>query len=198
MWFRYTMAIFLGVLATTLILFSMQTLIAMQPEHDAEPRQRQTLDFVRLKRDEVVNIDELPLFDELLDTLPPEPPKISSGDNSVETISLPTTAAPAPTGAGRTALAGIVDGPVVAMMHVQPEYPPSAITRGIEGHVVVAFDVSADGLVHNIRIVGSSHPVFERAALKAAERFRYKPAVVDGVARQSTGLRYRFTFRLEE
>lgn len=198
MWFRYTISIFLGVLATTLILFSMRTLIAMQPEDDVEPRQRHTLEFVRLKRDEVVNIDEVPRFDELLDTLPPEPPKISSGDDSVETISLPTTAAPAPTGTGHTALSGIVDGPVVAMMHVRPEYPPSAITRGIEGHVVVAFDVSADGLVHNIRIVGSSHPVFERAALRAAERFRYKPAVVDGVARESTGLRYRFTFRMEE
>lgn len=198
MWFRYTISIFLGVLATTLILFSMQTLIAMQPGYDVEPRQRHALDFVRLKRDEIVNIDEVPRFDELLDTLPPKPPRISSGDDSVEMISLPTTAAPAPTGAGRTVLRGIVDGPVVAMMHVRPEYPPSAITRGIEGHVVVAFDVSADGLVHNIRIVGSSHPVFERAALRAAERFRYKPAVVDGAARETTGLRYRFTFRLEE
>ena len=84
------------------------------------------------------------------------------------------------------------------MMHVQPDYPPAAVARDLDGHVVVAFDVSADGVVHNIRIIGSSHPIFERAAIRAAERFRYKPAVVGGVARETTGLRYRFTFRMEE
>lgn len=197
MWRRYMLAIFVGVLVTTLILFSMQTLIAIQPGQDAEPRSRYLLEFVRLKRDEIVNVDETPQFRELLDPLPP-PPKHSSTDDTIDTISIPTTTAPAPTGTGTSVMPGFVDGPVVAMMHVQPDYPPAAVARDLEGHVVVAFDVSADGVVHNIRIIGSSHPIFERAAIRAAERFRYKPAVVGGVARETTGLRYRFTFRMEE
>jgi hypothetical protein len=46
-------------------------------------------------------------------------------------------------------------------------------------------------------VIESSHRVFERPAIDAALRSRYRPRVVDGVAVMTTGVRmlYRFEFK---
>ena len=67
----------------------------------------------------------------------------------------------------------------------------------LEGWVVVEFDVSGSGTVENVRVIESSHRVFERAAVRAAERFRYRPRVVDGVPQPTRGVRNRFRFEME-
>ena len=45
--------------------------------------------------------------------------------------------------------------------------------------------------------VTSGHRIFERAAVKAAARFRHKARLVDGVAQATYGLESRFTFEME-
>ncbi len=89
------------------------------------------------------------------------------------------------------------DGPLVHMVRVQPAYPPIAASRGIEGFVTVRFDVTPEGLASNVTVVESSHAIFERAAVKAAHKFRFKPKVVDGTAVASTGVVYRFRFEMD-
>jgi protein TonB len=39
--------------------------------------------------------------------------------------------------------------------------------------------------------------IFERASLKASEKFKYKPRVVDGVAIEVAGVQNKFTYELE-
>ena len=90
------------------------------------------------------------------------------------------------------------DGPLVAIVRVAPEYPPPARSRNLEGYVIVEFDVMTDGSVANVRVIESTSALFERSALKAAERFRYKAQVVEGVAQVSTGVRTMISFRLED
>jgi protein TonB len=80
---------------------------------------------------------------------------------------------------------------------VKPTYPPVAAARGLEGHVLVQFDVLSNGTVSNISVVESSHALFERAAIAAARSFRFKARVVDGVPLLSTGVQYQFRFELE-
>lgn len=93
---------------------------------------------------------------------------------------------------------GYGDGPLISIVKVAPDYPMSASARGLEGFVTVQFDVNADGGVDNVEIVAASHPVFERAAVDAAYRFRFRPRVVDGTPVTTHGVRNRFRFRLEE
>jgi hypothetical protein len=40
--------------------------------------------------------------------------------------------------------------------------------------------------------------MFETAARRAAERFRFKAQVVDGVPIETTGMQNLFTFRMED
>jgi protein TonB len=81
------------------------------------------------------------------------------------------------------------------VFRIPPEYPPNG--RG-NGSVLVRFDVTRLGTVANARVVESTPPgMFERAALRAIERWRYRPAVVDGEPVERRGLQVRLRFALE-
>ena len=89
------------------------------------------------------------------------------------------------------------DGPLVALVRVEPTYPARPRAQGLEGFVIVQFDVLADGTVSNVSIVESSSRLFEAAAARAAMRFRFKPRVVDGVALTTSGIQNLFRFEME-
>ena len=61
----------------------------------------------------------------------------------------------------------------------QPKYPKAAERKGIEGVVVVAFDVLEDGRCVNPKIV-SGPEEFHDAVLKAVASWRYRPAMQGG------------------
>src|SRR3989344_1255119 len=131
-------------------------------------------------------------------------PSLSSGIavNSAPTPSLTGLAAgasapsaPAPSDAG-----GQPGGPeseVMPLNDVSPEYPRYALQRGIEGHVKLAFTINRAGAVENVRVIEASpQNVFERAARRAAVRWRFAPRTESGlaVAREAVKTLY---FRLE-
>jgi len=87
--------------------------------------------------------------------------------------------------------------PMLPSVRMQPEYPFRARRRGIEGHVVVAFDVSADGGTQNIEVLEARPPgVFDEAVLQAVRKWRFS---VDQ-QRQLTQQRwqYRVSFSLKD
>ena len=93
------------------------------------------------------------------------------------------------------------DGDYLPLVRVQPQYPRRANERGIEGYVVVELTVAEDGTVPLSSIViidAQPKGYFERAATKAAAKFKYKPKVVNGKPQAVTGVRYQFTFNLEQ
>lgn len=90
------------------------------------------------------------------------------------------------------------EGPMVQIVAGQPAYPERARQRGLEGFVTVSFSVSQHGTTDNVRVIESSHPLFEAAAVRAAALFRFKPQVIDGRPQRSHGVTYRFRFELDE
>jgi protein TonB len=93
------------------------------------------------------------------------------------------------------------DGDYMPLVRVQPQYPRRAQERGVEGYVIVELTVDADGTVPRESIlVLDAEPkgYFERAAIKAASKFKYKPKVINGKGVPVTGVKYRFTFDLED
>ena len=67
-----------------------------------------------------------------------------------------------------------------------PIYPANAQAQGVEGEVVVVYDVTVEGEVTNARVVSSTPPgVFDEAALAAVRSWRFNPPYVDGVAQPS-------------
>ena len=71
--------------------------------------------------------------------------------------------------------------------YVPPEYPPDALKRRIGGEVRVRMTVDADGRVKSAAVVNSSPAdVFDRAALDAVRRWRFKPLAVDNPDLEAT------------
>lgn len=92
---------------------------------------------------------------------------------------------------------GLPEGHAILLIAVQPVYPQSLLRRGIEGHVVVEFTVTAEGTVANVIVLESSHRGFEANAIQAAERMKFKPRVVSGKPIPVSGVRKMFRFEIE-
>jgi TonB family protein len=77
---------------------------------------------------------------------------------------------------------------------VAPEYPRMAVMRHLEGWATVEFTVTESGVVRDSRVVESSSGVFDRPAIVALDRWRFKPVLEDGVP-MPVRASVRFTFR---
>ena len=78
-----------------------------------------------------------------------------------------------------------------------PEYPRRAIQRGIEGRVVVEFDIDSTGKVVNPRIIQSpATRLFNRPVLDAVKRFQYQPYQLGDQSVGFSGVREEFRFQL--
>jgi protein TonB len=62
----------------------------------------------------------------------------------------------------------------------------------------VTFDVTPDGITTNVQIMDCDSSLFERNAVRAVERWRYQPKIVEGTAVRRTGVVTEFNFRLED
>ena len=75
------------------------------------------------------------------------------------------------------------EGDIIPIVVIRPMYPRDAAMKGIEGWVKVEFTITAIGTVKDPRVIDSEPPrIFNREALRAILKWKFKPRVVDGVA----------------
>jgi len=198
MFARYASAVSSGTLMTFALLYVMQLLISLQPGAQVEVPEHFPVDFIMAKIIEPpVRTRELIVTKETLTNTEVKPPR-PDFDRGSETIHVSRPRPVASTGTGPIGFGGMSDGTLVNRVRVSPIYPARALAQGLEGYVIVQFDVDVNGKVTNVVVVESSHSVFEREARKAAQRFKFKPRVVDGVALVSTGVQNLFRFELDD
>ncbi len=90
------------------------------------------------------------------------------------------------------------DSEVISLNQVLPVYPDSARRRGIEGYVKLAFTITADGKVENVRVIEASpENVFNREARRAAVRWRFAPRREGGQLVEREAVK-TLQFRLEK
>ena len=93
------------------------------------------------------------------------------------------------------------DGEYLPIVKVAPIYPRRAQTRGITGYCIVTYTVTTTGAIRDPYVENESDcspkGIFERASLKAAAKFKYKPRIVDGQAIEVAGVQNKFTYELE-
>jgi len=106
---------------------------------------------------------------------------------------------PAPTLApGDTDLKNGTGGGIFAYVKVQPIYPNSALRRGVEGFVDLAFDITSAGSTTNIRVIDAQpDEVFNKAAIRALEKWKYKVPSSEESATGQKDMMTRIRFALE-
>ncbi len=198
---RYAFSIVVGIVVTLSLLFLMQVLIATGKQALTKPRDRAKLEFVRVKRNEALNTED---FAPEKPPKPPEtPPETPPQDMDNIDPTAPTISVAPPTVSAETSIGGpggmnIAEGDYLPIVRVAPVYPARALSRGLEGYVDMAFTVTTTGTVKDPVVVFSTSSLFERAAIRAVLKFKYKPRVVDGMPVEVPNVKTRITFKIEE
>lgn len=198
---RYAFSIVLGSFVTLSLLFVMHLLIEYGESAVTKERTRHNLDFVRVKRNESLNIEDFtPEKPPKPPETPPETPPqdMDNLDPNTPTINIAPPPISANTTIGGPGSMNIAEGDYLPIVRVAPVYPARALSRGLEGHVDLSFTVTAAGTVRDPIILFSTSSLFERAATRAVLKFKYKPRVVDGIPVDVTGVKTRITFRIED
>ena len=198
---RYAFSMVLGVIVTLSLLFIMQLLIASGKAALSEPRARAQLDFVRVKRNENLNIEDFtPEKPPPPPEVPPETPpqEMDLVDPNAPTISIAAPTINADTNIGGPVGMNIAEGDYLPIVRVAPVYPARALSRGLEGYVDMSFTVTASGTVIDPIVEFSTSSLFERAATRAVLKFKYKPRVVDGIPVNVVGVKTRISFQIED
>ena len=78
-----------------------------------------------------------------------------------------------------------------------PVYPAAARAQGIEGYVVVEYDVTEAGTVANSRVLEADPAgIFDAAALAAVSSWVFKPELIDGQPQERRRLQSTVSFKL--
>ena len=196
---RFAIAGVTGIVVTFALLWLMQILIATGKDALTNSRDFRFVDFVRIKRDEVVNLDEdKPEKPPEPEQPPPEMPQPQvdplDTSNTVD-ISIGRIGMNLDPTRGNFA---IVDGDYLPIVKVAPIYPRRAQTRGLEGWCLLEFTVTKTGTVRDARAIECTSSLFQRASVNAAGKFKYKPRVVDGEEIDVPGVQHLIRFEMED
>ena len=124
---------------------------------------------------------------------PPPPPKmqIAKMDQQVQRMpqmDIPNLDVPLVGGSGMflgnfQQVDQTAEGDIIPVVVIRPMYPREAAMSGTEGWVKVEFTITEIGAVKDARVVEAKPlRVFNREAIRAILKWKFKPRVVDGIA----------------
>ncbi|TLU64087.1 energy transducer TonB [Thalassotalea litorea] len=100
---------------------------------------------------------------------------------------------------GPSILGPNMGGDARPIVRVSPKYPIVAARDGITGWVQLAFSINETGGVTDVEVIDSSPKrTFDKAAIKALKRWKYKAKMVDGKPVKQTQLTVQLDFKMDE
>jgi protein TonB len=187
-------------LITAALLWMMQYLIVTGVQAVTEDHTFRFVDFVRVQRDERVQPKEEKIERSPEAQAPPamQPERQFDDVDGIGTgagvIGVTAPRISHEVNLGREGF--FSDGDYMPIVQVAPQYPRRAADLGLEGFVILEFTVTREGTVRDPRVLESSHEIFDRSAIDAVLRFRYRPRVIDGEPVEVPGVRFRITFEI--
>lgn len=124
---------------------------------------------------------------------PPPPPKmqveqINQPVQNLPQLDMPELDVPMVGGSGMflgsfSRIDRTAEGDIIPIVRIPPQYPREAALARIEGWVKVEFTITEAGTVKDARIIDAKPSrVFNRSAIRAILRWKFKPRIIDGVA----------------
>ena len=188
----------LAVVTTIALFLTMKVLVTGQDFQIEDELASIGIDFVRVERDEDVNTKDRALKrpSQQEPDEPPPPPKLPQTSRpNVDKASMNTDLSAFDLGAMN--LNAPVDGDALAIVRVLPRYPSRALSRGIEGWVLLEFAIDPLGqAIDPVVIEADPKGTFDRAAINAVRKWKYRPMVENGKATVRPGVRQLISFKI--
>jgi protein TonB len=212
---RLGLSVIVGAVVTLALFYLMQALISSQDSAITDDAGGNMVDFVRVKQEQLLETKKRkPKKPPPPDEPPPDtPPQNFTTDVDSAAFSMSNVDVSVAVDVGGGGF-GISDGDYLPIVKVQPVYPRRALSRGMSGWVIVEFTVSGQGTVKDPMVVSNCgwiksarnegqcednpNGVFDRAAMNAAQKFKYKPKVIDGEPVETAGVQNRIVFELAD
>lgn len=192
---RFVIAAAAGISAAVLLFLLMHTLISGEQEFTSSELNGGMVDFIRVREDEMTQLKErTPPKEPEPPDRPPPPPQLHVTARSTQApaaaldIEVPLVSVPVSTGGGPfigqwSPGDAASDGDVIPIFRIDPQWPREALIEGTEGWVEVVFTILPDGSVEDPVVIDSEPPrLFDRNAMRAILRWKFKPRIVDGEA----------------
>ncbi len=194
---RFSASALLAITITFGLFFLMQLLIESGNKERPEDDDSRFIDMVRVDREEDVRRIERV-------ERPPEqvkPPELLTPQINTATPGPTVYNFQVSTGPQNLAGTGIStgDGEYLPIVKVDPVYPRRARELGIAGYVTVQYTVTTQGTTKDVVVIDADpRGYFERAAVRAAEKYKYKPRVINGQPVEVPGVKTKITFLLAD
>ena len=188
---RYILVAIAAAAITVVLYLLMHALISQAADSNRGDDDLPAIDFTKVKLDDEIRerkrvIPKKPPPPKE----PPPPPKMNVQQNQQVVNNMPTPNIPnLDLGVGGDGpFLGAVgqvnmteEGGVIPIVRIAPQYPRKALMAKIEGWVKVKFTITPTGTVSNPEVVDSKpRRIFDREAIRAILKFKFKPKVVDG------------------
>lgn len=196
---RIPIAIAVGAFFTTSMFWLLWHLVGAA--FDVSDIQESTrIEFSRMRRDTEVATKRDEKIERERPPPTPETPRMAFATGGVENnVAQLTPVVDARGAMSRMSMSAGSDRDVIPLVRIAPDYPPRALSRGLEGWVQVQFTITATGTVRDPVVVNAEpKQIFDDAALKAIARWRYNPRVEGGVAVERVGVQTIIRFQLDQ
>ncbi len=189
---KQTLSIIAAGLGISIALFwLMQFMISNNQQGLAKVANLQMTEFIRLKKDSNLNTKDRRIPEKPKPNKRPPPPKMNMQANPIKNIQ-PKMEVPdldLPLELTHMGMKGVQIGVgnistnVIPLVRIAPRYPMRAANRRVEGWVKVQFTITKEGTVTDAIVVDSEPKnTFDRAALSAIKRWKFKAKIIEGMA----------------
>jgi protein TonB len=188
----------LGAIATLALAWFMHYLIQSSDASLSDASRAHMLDFVRIKREESLERKDRTPERPQVSKSPEIPPMPESQTNSGQQLQVSAMPVQSNININQGGIGfGAGEGDYLPIVKVAPIFPLRALARGVFGECLVRYTVTTAGTVKDVEVIEDrcTSLLFHRPSREAAQRFKYKPRVIDGEPVEVRGALNMFYYR---
>jgi protein TonB len=192
---KLILAFLCSIIVTGSLFAVMSGMVSSDGAQNNNQGEQTVIDFIRLKQDSDSRVKEREKKEPPKPKKPPMPPEQTAQQNTpMKQIAMRMpNITPDLSLANKSLLGdaqigmGFGDGDVIPLVRMPAQYPSKAKRRNIEGFVKARLDVNALGTVDSVEIIDAKpRGVFERSAIRALYKYKFKPQIIDGKPQPQT------------
>jgi len=196
---RIAFSLLAGIIIALTLFWGMQYMVMNNQQSFKKTDNVHMTEFVRLKQESQIQTKERQIPNKPKPKKRPTPPKmkaytaqvskVTALDMDVPNLDIPLQnsnfSGSVLSGQNIKMGPGAINTNVIPLVRIPPKYPMRAANRRIQGWVKIEFTITTKGTVKDAVVIDAKpSSIFNRAALKAIKRWKFKPLIIAGEAQE--------------